>query len=262
MLYFSICAIFRDEAPYLREWIEFHKLVGAERFFLYDNESSDGSGEVVAPYVDAGEIVVRPWHLHPGQLPAYNDCVERHREDSRWIALIDLDEFLFSPTGRPVPEILRDFERWPAVGANWLNFGTSGHVEKPPGLVIESYLEHTRNPRARLTVKSIVDPRRVVTCDNPHYCKYEGGELAVDEQKRPIEGPEYALTDSPSRSLLQVNHYWTKSEEEFRDKLGRRQAAGTGGLRKPVAPRAGEVRNEAILRYVPALKEALSRQHS
>jgi hypothetical protein len=37
VLYLSICAIFRHEAPYLREWIEFHKLIGAERFFLYDN---------------------------------------------------------------------------------------------------------------------------------------------------------------------------------------------------------------------------------
>ena len=35
--YLAICAIYRDEAPYLREWIEFHRLVGVEHFFLYDN---------------------------------------------------------------------------------------------------------------------------------------------------------------------------------------------------------------------------------
>ena len=34
--YLSICAIYRDEAPYLVEWIEFHRLVGVEHFYLYD----------------------------------------------------------------------------------------------------------------------------------------------------------------------------------------------------------------------------------
>lgn len=257
MPYLSVCAIFRDEAPYLREWLEFHKLVGAERFFLYDNGSSDGSSAVLAPYIESGEATVTDWPHHPGQLPAYNDCIRRHREDSRWIAFIDLDEFLFSPTGRPVPDVLREFERWPAVGANWAVFGTAGHVEKPPGLVIESYVQIWRNPRARRTIKSIVDPRRVVECDNPHYCKYRDGELAVDELRRPIEGPDFALTPTPSRSLLRVNHYWTKSEEEFRDKLSRRQAASGGGLRKQVSPEPGDSRDETILRYVPALREAL-----
>ena len=41
--------MFHDEASYLREWIEFHRLVGVERFFLYDHESVDDSREVLAP---------------------------------------------------------------------------------------------------------------------------------------------------------------------------------------------------------------------
>jgi len=34
--YLSICAIRKNEAPYLVEWIEFHQIVGVERFYLYD----------------------------------------------------------------------------------------------------------------------------------------------------------------------------------------------------------------------------------
>ena len=37
----AIAAIFRDEAPYLKEWIEFHRAVGVERFYLFDNLSTD-----------------------------------------------------------------------------------------------------------------------------------------------------------------------------------------------------------------------------
>ena len=54
--YLSIAAIYRNEAPYLREWIEFHKLVGVERFFLYNNESTDDHRAVLAPYVEAGIV--------------------------------------------------------------------------------------------------------------------------------------------------------------------------------------------------------------
>ena len=46
--YLSICAVYRDEAPYLREWVEFHRLVGVERFFLYNNDSVDEHREVLA----------------------------------------------------------------------------------------------------------------------------------------------------------------------------------------------------------------------
>jgi Glycosyltransferase family 92 len=255
--YLSICAIFRNEAPYLHEWIEFHKLIGAERFFLYDNGSIDDSRAVVVPYVSRGEATITDWPQHPGQLDAYNDCIERHREESRWIAFIDLDEFLFSPTGRPVPEVLQEFERWPAVGANWALFGTSGHASKPPGLVIENYLFRWRIPGARPTVKSIVDPRRVEWCDNPHYFWYRDEALAVDELKRPITGPEFAFTESPSWSLLQVNHYWTKSEEEFSEKLADPRG-DTGTFRPAIAAQPGDSRDDTILMYLPALKAALA----
>ena len=37
----AICAIFREEAPFLDEWITFHVGVGAGHFYLYDNFSTD-----------------------------------------------------------------------------------------------------------------------------------------------------------------------------------------------------------------------------
>ena len=55
-----------------------------------------------APYIEDGTVELNDWPLFPGQVQAYNDCIERHREDSRWIAFVDIDEFLFSPTGLTV----------------------------------------------------------------------------------------------------------------------------------------------------------------
>src|SRR5215212_567322 len=159
--YLSICASYRWEGPFLREWVAFHKLVGVERFFLYDNDSDDEHREALAPYVDEGTVDVLHWPEYPmGQVKAYAHCLEAHAGDARWIAFVDVDEFLFSPAGRPVPEVLRRYERWPGVGVNRVLFGASGHETRPPGLVVENYVRRLEIPGLTSSVKSIVDPAR------------------------------------------------------------------------------------------------------
>jgi len=255
--YLSICAIFCNEASYLREWIEFHRIVGVERFILYDHKSTDDWRSVLGRYIERGEVIVHDWQVDPGQVEAYEDCILRHGSESRWIAFIDLDEFLFSPTGEPVPEVLRDYEEFPGVGVNWRIFGTSGHGHRPDGLVTETYLHFNRNPRSRRTIKSIVDPSRVVRPVTGHYFEYRDG-LAVDELKRPIAGPDFAFSDSMAMDRLRLNHYAVKSEEEFARKLARVRA-DTGVVdREPLKAKFGDVRDESILLYTPQLRAALA----
>ena len=50
----AICLIFKDEAPFLQEWIEYHHLIGIEHFYLYNNNSTDNYEEVLKPYIDKG----------------------------------------------------------------------------------------------------------------------------------------------------------------------------------------------------------------
>ena len=268
MTYLSICAIYRDEGPYLREWVEFHRLVGVERFFLYNNRSTDEHREVLAPLIADGTVAVKDWPRSGGQWAAYDDCLAEHREDSRWIAFIDLDEFLFSPTGEPVSEILRDYEQWPGVGVNRLRFGASGHRTRPPGLVLENYVKRAR--RGRYLVKSIVDPRRTARCLTVHVFEYLDG-VAVDERRRPLVHaddsaggrPEHAaFTERLTTRRLCINHYLTRSEEEFRRKVARPKG-------DPPDRPAFEVPVEKVLRncdvavddtiqaYLPALRRAL-----
>jgi hypothetical protein len=260
--YLSVCAIYRNEAPYLREWIEFHRIAGVERFFLYDNHSTDAHRDALAPYLEEGLVVLDKWDVFPedsDQRETYDHCLATHRDDSRWIAFIDIDEFLFSPTGRPLPELLVDYEGWPAVCANWAMFGTSGHRTKPEGLVIESYTERVDAP-ANMFVKSVVDPTRAERCRTAHNFDYRSL-MAVDENHYPVHG---AQTKSVSFARLRVNHYVTKSEEEAEAKLG----APPHFLRKWRGARLEDEfprrPDDAIAPYVVQVREALARtaQHS
>ncbi len=263
MSYLAVCAIYRDEGHYLREWLEFHRLVGVERFFLYNHLSKDDHREVLAPYVERGIAVVHDWsEADPPQMAAYEDCVERHGAEARWIAFIDLDEFLFSPTGTPVPDLLREYEQFPGVGVNWALFGSSGHVTRPPGLVIETHTWRVAAGPNR-HIKTIADPRRVLSIPTPHFCKFDEG-LAVDENQRPITGPPFSMTAEVSFARLRLNHYAIKSEEEFVRKLERGDAAGMPKLGLVTEEqymtrmkRYNDVEDHTILMYLPKLREAL-----
>ena len=81
----SICAIFKNEAKYLREWIEFHKIVGVEHFYLYNNFSTDDYLSVLTPYIDSGLVTLIDWPVMQGQMSAYRDCVEKIQNETQWI---------------------------------------------------------------------------------------------------------------------------------------------------------------------------------
>ena len=73
--YLAACAIYRDEAALPAEWLEFHRLVGFERFYLYNNLSTDHHSRCSRPYLEEGLVVVHDWPQFPGQLQAYDHCL-------------------------------------------------------------------------------------------------------------------------------------------------------------------------------------------
>jgi hypothetical protein len=260
----AICAIFRDEARHLPEWIVFHRLLGVERFYLYDNRSTDDWRLALAPELAEGVVDVIDWPRDRGQLSAYADCLERHRTDTRWIAFIDIDEFLFSPTGRSLPDVLHEFRTWPGVAVNSRYFGIGGWDEPPDGLVTESYLMRAQDDFEPNTwVKSIVFPRMTKRpADIPHHFHYADTRSAAGEDGLPAPSADRI---PPTADLLRINHYYTRSRAEYEAKL--RRPSGWGGRTEELRthdPRLppDDMRDEAILRWVPFVRRAMEERVS
>lgn len=260
----AVCAIFRDEARYLAEWVTFHRIQGVERFYLYDNLSTDDWRSELDPEIESGVVEVTRWTAEPGQRSAYDECLRRHRNDARWIAFIDTDEFLFSPTGTPVPNVLRSFDTCPGVVVNWRIYGTNGWERTPDGLVIETHPRRGPDDHpANAIVKSIVYPRYAfgVTDTSVHYFRLRGN--PVGEDKQPSLLPRRT---PPTADLLRINHYYAKSEEEFNRKAARPRA-DTGTVPDRLSPGAAAagwsppppaVEDDAILQFVPQVRAALA----
>jgi hypothetical protein len=289
--YLVACAIFRDEAPFLAEWIAFHRLVGVDHFFLYDNGSEDEPESVLAPLLAEGCVTLKPWpipfHLHAAR-KAYAECLEHVRDRARWLVCLDIDEFLFSPPHPSLIPVLREYEAHPGVLVRWQVYGSSGHEAASDEPVIARFSRRAPSDWIRnRRVKSIVDPARALRPENAHHFAYRDGTLAVTETRRPVGlvprprfkkrlrplyrflGPAlkhfdpYAATDITDRTVsvehLRINHYPVKSREEFLRKARfKREKKRYEGLDYFAYHDRNEVFDPILKRYLPELEKALA----
>lgn len=223
--YLAVCAIAKDEGPYFKEWIEWHLSQGVDHFYIYDNESSDGTREILQPYIDSGVVEYKYWPGHRRQLAAYDDCLDHYRLASRWIAFIDLDEFIVPVKDASIPAFLKRFEAFAAVEINWLVYGSGGHKTKSPGTMMERFRFHSL-PGHRLNrhVKSIVNPREVFTMIGCHEAAKISGSIA-DSHGQPVT--KNFREREPQQDIIRINHYAVRSYEEFLEKQARGRASGT-----------------------------------
>ncbi len=223
--YLAICAIAKNEGPYFKEWIEWHMKQGVEKFYIYDNESTDCTKEVLTPFINSGIVEYTYFPGQKKQLAAYDDCFERHRLDARWIAVIDLDEFIVPQKDTNIPQFLHRMEPYSVVEINWLVYGSGGAKTKEPGKVMERFHRHSF-PQHRLNthVKSIANPRCVCTMTGCHEAARISGK-AVDSHGDVLKK---GFRDRiPQQDIIRINHYAVKSYEEFLAKRSRGRARVT-----------------------------------
>ena len=88
----SLCLIFKNEARVLKEWIEYHLLIGVDHFYLYNNFSDDNYLSVLSPYIERDIVTLIDWPIEFGQMSAYNDCYQKTKQETHWLGYIDADE--------------------------------------------------------------------------------------------------------------------------------------------------------------------------
>lgn len=212
----AVCAIFKNEAPYLKEWLEFYKLIGVQHFYLYNNNSTDNYKEILQPYIESKEVDLIDWDypyaLGQAQNSAYNNCLRKARGKVKWLGFLDLDEFLFPVQENNLQTFLKQYESYGAVCANWVMFGTSD-IEIIPDNTLTIEALTTRaflDEGVHKHVKSIVRPERVVSMSAHNPTKLYRNFFQVTTDKIKFTGPY-----SPTVALdkLRINHYWTRDKK-------------------------------------------------
>lgn len=256
-----IATIVKNEGSYLKEWLEYYRMLGISKVVIFDNESTDDTAAILANYIKE-EFV--DYYLIKGkkrQVDAYNLALAKYYNKAKYIAFIDADEFIVPTNGNNLAQEIQtaftNLKNPPAIALNWRIFGSSHFQKKPEGLVIENYTHCSETDYAsNYYIKSIFDPRRTIASLNPHYLAYPNNMHALSLNGQTVdEAYNFEIVMNP----LHINHYFTKSKEEFLLKI-KRGKADVDDIREEkefeVEDR-NEVLDESMLKYVPAIKKAI-----
>lgn len=274
----AICAIFKNESRCIQEWIEYHKMIGVEHFYLYDNDSTDDIS-ILQKYLDDGSLTLNRVSGQAKQMPAYNHFLQTYRDEVEWVAIIDLDEFIIPMEKATLPEQITsildrankkfslldgfDISMIGGIQLCWLYYGTSFHVDPPKGLVLENYLNRVAIEDNDNWCKCIYHVDSVGLIPNPHFASLYEGKLFIDENGDYV--PICARSTQTKAKYCRINHYTTRSLNEHIYKLTKRGWADGLQIDEDHVNRLldqgqhqfNEVYDPITLRYIPALKSRL-----
>ena len=217
--YISICAIFKNEAPYMKEWIEYYLLIGIDHFYLYNNNSEDDYKSILQPYIDKGLVTLTEWPDIPGQISAYKNWYENYRYETNWCTFIDLDEFICPLKDLNLKEWMKRHNKYPVYAIYWKMFGTSGIIEPDKSkLIIEQYVGcwDKISEATKIIYNTDYDIERFFTSMMHKFnVKYLG--LYIP----PINSFGYFINSwdinrcGNKKIDIQCNHYWSKSYNDY-----------------------------------------------
>lgn len=193
----SVCAFIKNESHYLREWIEYHRLVGVDHFYLYDNASQDKSSILLAPYIKQGVVTriywpdrikqdeeqLEHWMLST-KLHAYEHAAKyRALNETRWLVILDVDEYLVPVEGNRMDEVLQKYDNDVAVTLKCDFFDASVIDVLPRRELLIETVELTGPPAQniqRAVDKMIFKPEQYTIFTWPPYrCHFKDDALPV-----------------------------------------------------------------------------------
>jgi glycosyl transferase family 92 len=215
----AICCVFKNEADWLKEWIEFHKLIGVTHFYLYNNVSTDHYMEVLKPYLTSGEVELFEFEETPlktyHQIEIYNHTLSISRGFTQWLAAIDTDEFIVPWETKNLITYLNGIPDYVGgIEIHWQTFGTSWIKSLNPGeLLIEKLILRAHcSESINKWVKSIVRPHYAKRWESAHVCTYFPG--FKDLQVNPC-GKNDAPENELSVKQIRIHHYIWRTEDFF-----------------------------------------------
>jgi hypothetical protein len=213
----SICCIFKNEGRYLDEWIKYHLVIGVDHFYLYNNNSDDNYLDILKPYIEKGIVDLIDWPFSHSQMSAYEDCYNKHKKNTNWLAYIDVDEFICPLSVDNIKSWLQSFINYPGVGIYWKQFGSNGKLNHDHSkLVIEQYSQCW--PKPSVFTKMFCNMNFPISeFSNPHIfnSRIFGIKIPPVNQYKNILSFGINRSSSSSNSTIQINHYWGKAYDCF-----------------------------------------------
>lgn len=202
-----IVAILKNEQPFLDEWLFYHRLLGVDHFFLYDDDPCFPLNSFLKHHI--AYVTIINWHGQDKNIPgksnqtkAYEHATLNYIKEYEWVAFIDGDEFIVLPAWEDnMTKFLDEFDNAHSVSLNWHVFGHNGYYEYPEGLITASLTRRMNIPSSN--IKTISRTKNILSIDSAHFCRLRSGQRVDTNHKRYTDDDMY----EGKSARAHINHY-------------------------------------------------------
>ncbi|WP_121630107.1 glycosyltransferase family 2 protein [Tropicibacter alexandrii] len=276
-----IVGCMKNEAPYILEWVAYHRAVGFDNFLIYTNGCEDGTTEILDRLQELGILQHRDNNNWSGNSPQQhaldNSLTEPVIQNAQWIAHIDVDEFVNIRCGNGTLDDF--FARVPDatnVAMTWRLFGHNDVVKLEDRLVIEQFdacaPKYCPKPHTVWGFKTMfrnIGAYKKISCHRPN--KLVDG---FEDKVKWVNGSGQDMTSEAIKNgwrnskksigydLLQLNHYALRSAESFLIKRQRGRALHVDrniGINYWIRMDWSASRDITIKRNIPRVREEYAR---
>lgn len=271
-----IVGCMKNEAPYILEWIAYHRAIGVDKFLIYTNGCEDGTDEILDRLQEMGIVEHRlndDWRGNSPQQFALNRSLkEPVIMAAEWIIHIDVDEFINIRTGNGTLDDL--FDAVPDatnVAMTWRLFGHNGVTRLADKFVIDQFdtcaPQYCPKPHTVWGFKTMfknIGAYGKISCHRPNKLDEKFSDVVkwVNGSGRDItkETAERGWRNSKGTigyDMVQLNHYALRSAESFLIKRQRGRALHVDrsiGLNYWIRMDWSDFRDVTIKRNIPRLR--------
>ncbi|MEM7545062.1 MAG: glycosyltransferase family 2 protein [Pseudomonadota bacterium] len=227
----------KNEAPFILEWIAYHKSIGVTDFLVYTNDCTDQTNAILDRLQAMGHLtrLDNPFNRDAGQKPqrgALNDAWKQPLvQESDWYLVIDVDEFLNIHVGDgTIPGMVEAMNDPNVISLTWRFFGNGDVRTYRDGFVTEQFTrcapKYIPRPRLGWGFKSMARPsapfgkigvHRPLDLDKSRIkdLRWVNGSGRVMPEKSIGNGTWFSRKASIGYEMATLNHYILRSAESF-----------------------------------------------
>jgi hypothetical protein len=231
----AVVGTMRDDGIYIMEWVAHYLALGFEHLFVYTNDNTDGTIELLTALSRHGIVTLIESEV-TGEVPpeakafGYSLHLLHELRHYEWALFVDSDEYLVPAAqfDNSVPNVLAAVaqafpdNRAAALCYDWLWFVSDMIFERRPGLLCERF----QHARPHWLSKCLVRIRDVYSMRREHHPEMAPGFLVLDSAFNPIDIGAIWERRTAEYSGGRINHYWPRSFQEFAIKKARGAALG------------------------------------
>lgn len=225
----AIALFLKNENQNILSWLAWHLAIGVNKFFIYDDHSTDGTYEILKAACNIYNIELEQTnpkeitHFYWRQANAFEKaCRKALNQNYDWIGFLDADEYVSLEKDLTIQDFLSRFPNYNGVSLNWRIYGNSNRVIKTKLPTYEAYNWHSNKDLGDMELtKCFIRPQDYsFEYINPHHFRTVPENYANSYGDPILE--KRATSETIIWDIACINHYINRSMEDYVNRIKQR----------------------------------------